>query len=146
MITMTTQILIDSNVLVYAINDSSSKNKVARVFLKKSFKNSNLCLAQQNITESLRILTHNKFPKPWNAKEAIEQISKMTNNMSVISPNIKTLFYFFEIIRKIRVSSKQIFDAYLVATALSNGVFTIATDNVRDFKIFEEINIINPFK
>ena len=40
----------------------------------------------------------------------------------------------------------MVFDAYLAATALCNGVETIATDNVRDFSKFSEIKVINPFE
>jgi predicted nucleic acid-binding protein len=142
---MTNQILVDSNILIYAINTSSPKNKTARDFLKKASKESKLCLSQQNITETLRILTHKKFPNPWPMKEAVNEIAKMADSVTIISPNTKTLFYFFEILKKTKVTSSQVFDAYLAATMLSNGIERIATDNQKDFSIFEEIKVINPF-
>ena len=142
---MTSQILVDSNILIYAINTSSPKNRLARDFIKTSFKNSRLYLAQQNITESLRILTHKNFPNPWLIDDAINQISKFTNKVLIISPNIKTLFYFFEIVKKTKITGNKIFDAYLAATALSNNIDTIATDNEKDFAIFKEIRVLNPF-
>lgn len=47
-------------------------------------------------------------------------------------------------IKKYNLSSDLVFDACLTATAISNNVYSIATDNVKDFKNFE-IDIINPF-
>lgn len=45
-----------------------------------------------------------------------------------------------------KLKTDLVFDAYLVATALSNDIDTIATDNTRDFKKFSDLNIINPFQ
>ncbi len=142
---MMSRILVDSNILIYAINTSSPKNRLAREFIKTSFRNSQLYLAQQNITESLRILTHKKFPHPWPIEDAVNQISKFTDKVLIISPNIKTLFYFLEIVKKTKITGNKIFDAYLAATALSNNIDTIATDNIKDFSIFKEVKVINPF-
>jgi predicted nucleic acid-binding protein len=41
---------------------------------------------------------------------------------------------------------RRIFDAYLAATMLSNGINIIYTANDNDFEIFKEIEVVNPFK
>lgn len=51
--------LIDSNILIYAINLDSPKSKIAQEFLKENL--DNLEITHQNILESIRILTHPKF-------------------------------------------------------------------------------------
>lgn len=48
--------LIDSNILVYAINILSPKHKKAQNFLQENI--TKLEIAHQNIFETLRVLTH----------------------------------------------------------------------------------------
>jgi predicted nucleic acid-binding protein len=43
------------------------------------------------------------------------------------------------------VRGGRIFDLFLAATMLDNGVHTIYTENVRDFKGLKGIEVINPF-
>ena len=135
--------LVDSNILVYSINRRSAKHVAAKNFLQN--KAGDLKIAHQNIFETLRILTHPKFPSPMKVSEALKAIDNILKSCKVISPNEKTYHITFLLIKENRVKSNLIFDAYLAATALSNGITTIATDNTRDFKKFKEIVILNPF-
>jgi len=137
-------ILVDSNILVYAINKTSPKTNKAENFLR-SFAGG-FVLAHQNILESLRVLTHPKFPKPMKLKSAIAEIQKIADAGRIISPDYRTYHIAAELIKNYSLKSDQIFDAYLVATALTNDVYKIATDNERDFLKIEEIKVINPFK
>ena len=43
------------------------------------------------------------------------------------------------------VSFNKIFDVYLYFTALDNGVYSIGTENTKDFEDFEGLEVINPF-
>lgn len=138
-------ILVDSNVLIYAINKSSPKYKSARTFLKNIYKVSIIYTAQQNINESIRILTHRKFVKRLNPKVAVKKIKELTDNFSIVSPKVETIFLLMEFVKKYELAGDKIFDAYLVATAMTNDINIIATDNTRDFKMYEEIKILNPF-
>ena len=135
--------LIDSNILIYAINSSSPKHKRAQQFLQENRKV--LMIAHQNIFELLRVLTHSKFQNPMKHNEAIEAIERILDVSTIISPDYRTHRITLELVQKYTMVSNQVFDAYLVATALSNGINTIATDNVKDLKKFSEISVINPF-
>ena len=135
--------LIDSNILVYSINKTSPKNRASQEFIQKNV--GNLEVAHQNIFESLRILTHPKFPNPMEIESAIEAIDNIIKACTIISPDYKTHRVALELIKKYKITSNQIFDAYLTATAISNDVATLVTDNTKDLQIFSEIKIINPF-
>ena len=137
-------ILVDSNVLIYAINSRSPKSNRAQSFLKNSA--GNFSVAHQNILESLRVLTHPKFPKPMKIESAISSLEAITNAASIVSPDYRTQRIALDLIRRHRLVSDEIFDAYLVATALANDIYEIATDNEQDFKKIKEIKVINPFK
>lgn len=135
--------LIDSNILIYAINVGSSKHKSAQKFLKET--EGNFEVADQNIFETLMIITHPKFPKPMEPKVAVNTISKLVESFQIIIPNRRTHLLAFQLIDKFEIRGIRVFDAYLAATAFSNDINQIATDNVKDFKIFSSIAVFNPF-
>ena len=135
--------LIDSNILVYSINSSSPKQLGAQQFIQENV--GKLEVAHQNIFETLRILTHSKFPNPMKTSEAIIAIETILNVCNIIAPDYRTHQIALELIKKYKIVSNQIFDAYLVATLISNGIDTIVTDNVKDLLRFSEIKVINPF-
>lgn len=135
--------LVDSNILVYSINRSSPKNKKAQDFLQKNL--GNLEVAHQNIFETLRVLTHPKFPHPMKIKDAIDAVERIIKVCNIISPDYRSHRIALELIKKHNLSSDQVFDAYLVATALNNDVKTIATDNTKDLQKFKELEVVNPF-
>lgn len=137
-------ILLDSNILIYAINIDSPKNSKAQAFIIENIKN--LCVAHQNIFEALRILTHPKFPNPMTSTAAIEAISTISDYLITISPNYETKFVALELIKKYEITSNKIFDAYLASTMLTNEVTMIASDNEKDLSTFKEIKVLNPFK
>lgn len=143
MIASKKSILVDSNILVYAINRSSPKHLAAQQFLQSNA--GNLVLAQQNILETLRVMTHKKFTNPMPEDEAVAAVTAIADVCRIIAPDLTTYHLVQMLIKEHRLTGNSIFDAYLAATALSSGVLVIATDNQKDFIIFKDIKVINPF-
>ena len=135
--------LIDTNIFVYSINSASPKHKKAQQFLQENL--GKFEISHQNIFETLRVLTHPKFPSPMKIEAALKAIENILKVCTVISPDYRTHRITIELIKKYHLSADQIFDAYLTATALSNIIDVIATDDTKDFKKFTELKIINPF-
>lgn len=135
--------LIDSNVLVYALNSRSMKCQQAQDFLQMHV--GLFVVAQQNIFETLRILTHPRFESPFSTKQALQAIREIVEQGVVIFPTIDTESLVYELIKKYEIVGSEVFDAVLVATALSCGVNTIVTDNVKHLGKYQEIEVINPF-
>lgn len=135
--------LVDTNILIYAINADSPKHQLAQEFLKEN--SSNLEIAHQNILEAIRVLTHQKFSHSMKLKDALNAIEAISELSRVITPNHNTFYIAIELIRAHKLIGNRIFDTYLVATALTNGIRTIATDNIKDFQKFKEITVFNPF-
>lgn len=135
--------LIDSNILIYAINSSSPKHKRAQSFLQENTRK--LAIAHQNIFETLRVLTHPKFTYPMTITHAMKAVESILEAGTIISPDYKTHQITLELIKKYQLTSDKIFDAYLVATAVSNEITVIATDNEKDLEKFQEIRVTNPF-
>lgn len=135
--------LIDTNILIYAINADSPKHKKAQEFLKENIPN--LEIAHQNILETIRVLTHKKFSNPMKLKDALDAILIISESSRIVTPDRSSFYLAIELIKRHKLSGNRIFDAYLAATALGNDIDTIATDNTKDFKRFTEIKTINPF-
>ena len=136
-------ILLDTNIIVYSLDKKSPKNYIATNFIKGNAEN--LAITHQNINEALRVVTHPKHPKPMNIESAIGAITGIAEGLSIIFPKENTIFITLELLNKYKIKSNNVFDAYLAATMLSNGIEEIATDNEKDFSIIKEIKILNPF-
>lgn len=136
-------ILVDSNILVYAINQRSPKSLASQNFIR-SFQ-TQLCYSHQNVIETYRILTHPKFDHPLTSLKAISAIQTITDQLSLITPLPESFYLAVEYLRRLKLRSDQVFDAYLAATAITNSVTELATDNTKDFKIFSQLHLINPY-
>ncbi|OGG24214.1 hypothetical protein A3A79_03430 [Candidatus Gottesmanbacteria bacterium RIFCSPLOWO2_01_FULL_43_11b] len=136
--------LVDSNIIVYAINTSSPKHKRAQEFCQQ--KKSNLVVTHQNVLESLRVLTHPKFSHPMAARSALRAVNAIVSAFSLITPLYETLEITQMFMKEHSLVADKIFDAYLVATMLTHGITEIATDNERDFALYRGIKVVNPFR
>ena len=136
-------VLIDSNIIIYALNSSSPKNLAAQEYIEGN--KQSLYFSPQNVLETLRILTHSKYVNPMPSTTALACIQSVTKHLTVISPDLETYEIFLGLIKKHGIGSNQVFDAYLAATALTYGIDTIATDNTKDFNKISGINVFNPF-
>jgi predicted nucleic acid-binding protein len=141
---MSRAVLVDSNILIYAINSSSPKQKAAQEFLQANV--GHLTVAHQNIFESLRVLTHHRFQTPMSPTEAIAAVTAITEHCHIITPGYETHEIAIALIKKHGLTGDKVFDGYLAATALSAGISTIATDNAKDFLPFKDLSVVNPFK
>lgn len=135
--------LVDSNIIVYSLNSRSPKHKAAQEFLR-THKSENV-IAAQNILEATRVLTHPKFSNPMSSQMAVRALNAIIAVIPMIYPNQDTFPVAWALIEKHKLRADQIFDAYLAATAMTNDISMIATDNEEDFQIFEVLTIYNPF-
>ena len=136
-------ILVDSNIIIYSLTQHSPKKKASQKFIKEN--QQILCIPHQAILESLRVLTHPKYKHPMDYKSALNSVWNIANALNIISPNLDTIMLTKELIKKYKLESNRIFDAYMVATAISNSISTIATDNTKHFKKYKDIKTLNPF-
>lgn len=146
------KVLFDTNVLIAAHdNDNPNCEKARELITQVASYFLEGYLAQQNITEFISAITNPKrIVIPLELKLAIREAKKYLSPISgfkIISPVEKTLPVFLELVMASRLTKTKVFDAYLVATMITNGVFTLYTTNDQDFKKFaDKIKIINPFK
>lgn len=144
------KVLFDSNILVYAHNKRSPYFKKAKLLHEQVLAGElSAAIAQQNILEFLAIVTNPKIiPRFLTPGEAVEKVrTYLESPFEILEPNKQTLKMALDLIGQHKIKQKDIFDAYLVATMITNEVFTLYTANDQDFKKFaDKIKIINPFK
>lgn len=135
-------LLIDSNILIYALSSNSNYFEASNQLLDKVVSGEvKAAIAQQNFNEAYRVLTHPNFEQAFKASDALIALNSIVGLCELIIPNQLTFKTLNELVSKYSVVGNAYFDLYLVATMLSNGVSEIATLNKQDFELYAEINV-----
>ena len=140
--------LLDTNILVYAVNEDSEFYKAASEIHSKVLDGSiQACISMQNLIEFYSIITSNRVQKPLPAQIAFDEIDKYIADQRIkkIQFNGDALVTLRELAIKYNVTAQNIYDLKIVATMLVNNIGEIITANERDFKKFSEIKVTNPF-
>ena len=137
--------LIDTNIFVYAYDKRNEKKKKAVVeFFKMIFReNYQFYVSNQILAELIYVLT-SKIETKLNVNEAKEIIDEITKveNCRILNYSCKT------VLSAVDISKQNIVPfwvALIIATMLENQVFTIYTENLKDFMKVKQIKVINPF-
>jgi predicted nucleic acid-binding protein len=140
--------LLDTNILVYAADETSPFHSAAKVIREKGLRGEiSLCICPQVLTEFFAIVTDSKrVSNPRTQEEAHIEIVKYTHseNFLKIYPGSKILEGILDLLKKYKVTKQEIFDLQLVATMLSNNVTRLYTYNKDDFIKFKEIEVLSP--
>jgi len=138
---------VDSNIIIYSLNNTSSFQDKASKFLK-SLLDSSFYITPQVILETYNVIT--------DVKKAIEPLTPQQANSALnsiiihpacilIIPTEKTLSTCIELATHYNVKGKQkIYDCYLAATLLENHIETLYTANTEDFAAFPFLHPHNP--
>lgn len=141
-------ILFDTNVLVYVHNRSSSYHKIAYLLETEVLKGKlSAAIAIQNILEFYSVVTNpQKLNLPLSSQEAGGVIRDyLASPFQIIHSHASDFDRALYFAAERKIKGRKIFDLYLVATMLSNGIDAIYTANDKGFKDFSEIKAINPF-
>lgn len=140
--------LVDTNILIYSDDVSSIFHQEAKRLIEDNIDAGSLVLSQQNLTEFFAITTDpRRSPKPQSANDRKILIANWLKSgiFRLILPTPNTMVVLYGLIEKFPASGQDIFDVYLAATMLDNGIKTIYT---ADTKIFSKLGLraINPLK
>ena len=145
---METTYLIDTNVIVYAYNESVEFHESALKILENALnKNIKAVIADKSLFEFFAIITDKRrVESPVSTDEAIETIHFLVaSNITIIYSSPYTFLRTLELANKYKIRKQEIFDLNLVALMLQNEVDTIITANEKHFKDIKEIKVFNPF-
>lgn len=143
--THSSKVFVDTNVLIYQSFDffDEQKHRDVHRLLHNLLDNGNrLCISSQVLREFYSVATNSKFfENPLTAIEAIERIKEYRRNFLILEDaNISELI---PLVERYPVTKRRIHDANLVATMLKADVRKLYTYNVKDFRDFQELELIN---
>lgn len=142
-------ILLDTNILVYAADDTSSFQKTC-VKIRTKVLNGEIpaCISPQILNEFYVIITNPTLMRnPFKPTEAIEEIEKyvQSKNIMKIYPAEGTMEKMISLFKIKPVKMRKgIFDLHLAATMLVNEITHLCTYNTKDFKHLKNIILVKP--
>ncbi|OIO26653.1 hypothetical protein AUJ14_01385 [Candidatus Micrarchaeota archaeon CG1_02_55_22] len=139
---MTERCLIDTNLLVYAFDESDAKHAAAETLLKDLVNSGRGVVSVQNLAEFSRVMTE-KIPSRLSGSQARSLVLRLSDNLVVVEYDARTVADALAMHERYGV---HFFDALLVATMEQHGVTKIVTENAGDFKGIEWLEAKNPFE
>lgn len=140
--------LLDTNILVYAADETSVYHQDAIILREKGLRGEiPLCICPQVLTEFFAIVTDpRRVNNPRTPAEARSEIKKyiQSKNILKIYPGPDIIKRILDLLTRYEVSKQEIFDLQLVATMLANNVVRIYTYNQDDFSRYPEIEVLSP--
>ncbi len=140
---------LDTNILVFADDASNTYHAAAKHVLEAVFLGeTKACLSPQVLAEYYSVITSPKRVRsPLSPEEAKGRILFLNQSriLKKIHPKRSTLKRSVEHCAQHGIRSAQLFDILYAQTLLDNGVRTLLTQNTKDFRTFENLNVQNPF-
>lgn len=132
------KILVDTNVLVYAIDKDSRFYLRSRKLLFES--TLELFTTSKNLIEFLTVVTRGKeIPLP--TEKAMSVVKDFSRVFAILYPTKGSFEVFEELLEKYRPTGLKIHDYEIISIGLVNGINQIATFNSKDFEDIEEVCI-----
>jgi predicted nucleic acid-binding protein len=131
------KIVVDTNILIYALDESSEVHIRACEILKNEY--NLLFITKKNISEYFSVCSKLEIDvnKVWGFYEDI------THNLNVLYPSIDSLTYFEQLLKKYKPRGNRVYDVEIVSIMLASTIDYIATFNVDDFKNISEVGVLN---
>lgn len=139
-------ILVDANLLIYAVNKDLPQHKQARAWWEGALSGAGAVgLPWVSLMAFLRICTNSRiFESPLSPERATGFVDEWLDrpNVSVVTPGPGHWAILKSLIRKAGTAGNLTSDAHIAALALEHGCTICSADN--DFKRFSGVTHINP--
>ena len=138
--------LIDSNVLISSYDQIEKQHAHSYALVERAMnRDVEAVLAHQNLLEYLAVVTDRKrVEHPLSLEEALMNVDAYGASLNVISPKPTTIALLKRLLQAKPVTKGKVFDLYLAATALDNGITRICTWNPADFEGLPQLEVVTP--
>lgn len=139
-------IFIDTNVLIYANVVSAPYHQLAIETLQNLYTSElELWLSRQILREFIAVLTRPQtFSKVQPPDVIVERIKSFQQVFHIAEDSPQVTEKLLDLLQRISIGGRQVYDANIVATMLSVGVDRLLTHNVGDFERFTNLITIVP--
>jgi len=128
-------IVLDTNVLIYALDSSSPFHPAAMMLINDpAF---NLMVTTKNVSEYFCVCSKSGI----NFVNALGFYHQLCQNAKILFPDINSLAVFENLLQKYQPKGNRVFDLEIVSVAVANQIPEIATVNLKDFSGITEITV-----
>ncbi|SHG44566.1 Predicted nucleic acid-binding protein, contains PIN domain [Fodinibius roseus] len=133
------KLLVDTNVLVYGIDQDSQFYSKARDVIENT--KNQLFTTSKNLSEFLAVVTRSSGYdlEPDLALEILEEIIA---GVTILYPNHESLAIFLELIGRYSPTGLRVHDFEMISIGLAHEVDEFATFNIRDFEPIKEVSLL----
>ena len=137
--------LIDTNILVYAVNSSDPHHKACASVVRRAFAGTlEAVVFPQVLREFYSVVTSARLSqKPLTPEAAITQVEDFQTAIELMHPNAKCHAEWLNISRQIQPNGATTFDVSLIAQMKVHGIDHVCTVNAADFD-FPGIFTVSP--
>lgn len=139
-------ILLDANVLIYAVNEDAPQHTMSAALIRAAL-NGQVpgLLAPQVLLECYSVITNGRrVSHPLLPEQAAQVLGTLAAALPVLETSASAFTTLVELIGRHRPIGAAVFDLFLVAQMQSQGVRSIATYNSADFLGVEGIEALSP--
>jgi predicted nucleic acid-binding protein len=138
--------IIDTNVLVYALDADAPQHATARELLEAARDGSaTLYVTSQILCEFYSIVTDaRRVSKPSSAAAAVNAIADLLTFLNLLPAPANVVDGWLGLLHRHPVTGADVFDLQLIATMQANDIQRIYTFNKSDFEAFPELAVIAP--
>lgn len=141
-------VLLDTNILVYAMDGASPYHAASRAMLEQAQSaDARLCIVPQSLAEFFSLVTNPKrvpaAKSPAEALAVVEAIASLPG-LEVLPVPIDVVSRWVDLCRQHPVKGAGIYDLQIIAVMLANGVRRICTYDRAGFASFSEISVEIP--
>lgn len=139
-------ILLDTNVLVAAVNADTDTHGVCRAVVDAAItRKLPGVLVPQVLLEAYAVLTDRRRVKaPLAPDQAWGAIDTLAHSMTVAYPERRVFDELETIIRSRRPTGQDIFDAFIVAQMLAAGIGAVCTLDTKGFSGYQGVSVEEP--
>lgn len=139
-------LLIDANVLLYAVNERAREHAVARDWVREALAGGEaVAFAWAVLLAFLRLSTHPAvFGRPLSVAQAAEAVERWLQSPPAVAvePSRRHLPLLRGLLERAGTAGNLVGDAHLAALALEHGATVVSFD--RDFERFEGLSVRRP--
>jgi len=130
---MNKSFLIDSNIIVYSIDNTCNFYHLANLVIRQCI--ANLYVSIQNIAETYRVITDKKkVANPLQPRDAQKIIFQKIGHSRILYPTDKTIMNALNLAVSERITGLKFYDCMLAAVIIENNLTGLITENINDFK------------
>lgn len=132
-------LLLDTNILIYSIDENSRYFEPVRKLLTDLAYN--FFTTNKNISEFLAVVT--KGPSPsLSVESALQTVKDFTKIFSLLYPNHESFTIFQKMLGRYKPRGIKIHDFEIISIALAHDLRQVATIDYKDFSNIKEIELI----